>query len=385
MINKLPIKISLVESNIHKHMLSTLPQIWKTSRPNVDLNLLKASDFIIDTQIMDFPTMSLEMRLPVFLRDIILGDRTHVAWARTTRVDDIISNLNIIETNDEAILELAIESLDAMISDQLRGVTQDVYRAHLPMTYMTTLTVQLSLRSWIKMIHKLEAIAGYGGENHEQSKAQLMCESVSGQIGAAIASVLPIELKLLGVQLLMDRIKPPKFTWGYDQNWYKQGVTESSVTLNMLVSYSLRAQIIRHRAFTVYDNYELRCLNDGLLQSTIGDQIPITIVTDYESMRGIVESRNCWLADSRADMWGSIVDKVNNLGSRPLPCDGGSCPFSGDCDQRITGEDPGVPCPIHAANNFIDEDLGKLLDGIKNDMNRMNFTDDAHNFWSNKL
>jgi hypothetical protein len=77
---------------------------------------------------------------------------------------------------------------------------------------------------------------------------------------------------------------------------------------------------------------------------TLSTEMVVEAVGTRNGWRAIARQRNCWIA--QAELWQPLLADLNAaLGAPSLPCEGGNCPYSGDCRLRLERKDPNPPCP----------------------------------------
>ena len=72
------------------------PQIvqeaWRVSRPQERINpsgITTGQIMAIDAPVSELTGVVLRMKVPILIRELIFTMRDHIAWARTSRVDDL--------------------------------------------------------------------------------------------------------------------------------------------------------------------------------------------------------------------------------------------------------------------------------------------------------
>ena len=328
-----PISIELIHADPWEDLIG---RAWTNSRPNVTSfeihEVLK-----IDTPVSEMAGVVLHLTIPILFREIIASMRDHIMWARTSRVDNLTEVWPVIaEASEDVFLQIK-QSAGAMAYDAMHGAGQDQFRQHLPLGYMTGLTMRFSIRSAVKLV-------GYF--------RQLNGEKTLQDAAADFARKLAVVLESLGLPLeeLLATIKIPDYNPSPVVNTLtpRGGRIGNMLTISQIMPLSLRAQVIRHRTLTVIDNLSAYFTEPNVWAIKISDEMLVEISASAPTWREIVGKRNCWLA--QADLWAPIVRQVAQLLHAEdglLPCSNGVCPYAGDCQERLRGADPGLPCPRH--------------------------------------
>lgn len=332
-------KVRLIKGDIDWQQ--QLVDVWKISRPqSKDTSIQEILQ--IDAPILDFASFIVEFTVPVFIRDIFCSMREHTVWARTTRVENIIDDFRI-STTDAFSIDFAKQCLSEMKDARDHGIMQDQYRSYLPLTYSTTFSTRISVRSLVKFFAYISKIRD--DLNHGSFASGIYYNLLLSMHDLFIETGIPINdlMKSIAKIDICPR-KKIKIETAMEKGTH-------FTTLNLETSYSFRAQIIRHRPITFVDNYYDTISSDVCLVSHFGDMLRMSLTSTNDFWDTIVKKRNCWLAQS--DMWYPIVKLINKNAPFSVPCDDGHCKFSGDCAQRLNKTDPGLPCPRHAAFNGI--------------------------------
>jgi len=315
------------EQNLHK--------VWQISRPLAD-NINTKEILKIDTPILEFVSFIIRFDAPVFIRDIFCSLREHVVWARTTRVEDVIHNFNICSGFEEhSYFYRTIK--DVMRQQQNDGIKQDQYRMRLPLTYMTTWSQKLSLREIGKLVIYFQGMI----EETKGVPQNIAFRDINYCLRCLIALVCDPDdfiSTLIPIKVCDDSII---------ENIESVIGSESITEITIKGTYSLRSQLIRHRGLTVIDDYDT-VLQQDIANITIGDDYWMKLIATNGFWSKLIMKRNCWLAQS--DMWYPVIQLYNaNKKDAPflVPCLDGVCKYQGDCEQRLIGKDPGLPCPRH--------------------------------------
>lgn len=297
-------------------------QVWRDSR-HQDSDVSGVHK--IDAPVMDFPTLTLAIECTIAEREVFVSFREHVMWARTSRVDDPL----LFEVTPLVESRHYEQRRRKMQQDKDSGVSQDDYRMALPLVAMTSFTLQVSVRTLIKMFWTFKQLSET--TNHAFfADAALKISQTLGKVDHS-----PMDMPNAYVDVLPD-----------------VGEFESGRVGDMITIYipdatiALRAQAIRHRSLQIKDSMRSRLYNADVL--TIGDRIILSISADVEVWKGIAKKRQCWLAQH--DLWKPVLDEVGKIIdlSKELPCSSGSCPYEADAVLRYTDKDPNPPCPMHA-------------------------------------
>jgi len=307
--------------------------------------------YTLDLPVNELPSAVLNFRdFTIVEREIFTTPRNHVAWARTSHVDDPLSSRIPI-----SLISLANDrSFAAMNREKAAGLSQDEWRRHLPVTSLTSWTTRMSFRDLVKITNYFDYLDGHAAVKSQSLSARfgMVREELRCVIDEFTGSIAKSDVALdksLRVKFLHEGAIAPRDT-----------VASAGFYLMVLeVPLWLRAQIVRHRPLSFVDDFFSRVIsNPDALDLTIETPIRMEIATPIEFWHGVLSKRTCWLAqDSLAsgrDPWQKLIDQ---FGFRPemLPCAGGSCPYHGDAALRVSGADPGVPCPRFCNINAIDK------------------------------
>ena len=249
-------------------------------------------------------------------------------WARTSRVDApsefvVPEYFQVSEERDKIIL------LKKKIkADMDAGIIQDEYRLHMPISAMTSFTTRLSWRGLVKIYKLYQQLAKINeyfivGKTELNNKFQLH--------------------KYAGNYSYVDPIPMLK------ENERKSGVIGPIVTVCQEMTIGLRAQVVRHRNYTIKDNLMEIIKSEDCWTRTLGDKITISISAEIEFWKTVVNKRQCWIA--QYGIWKDIIiaaQEYISISEQDLPCNKGFCPYTRDAELRHTDDDPGAPCPIHS-------------------------------------
>lgn len=307
------------------HCLDQMPVVkaaWTNSRHLDDTPVEQL--YGIDAPVADFASVTLDVQCTIIEREIICTMRDHIAWARTSRVDDP-ADFEIDEHHDPAdYIQMKLK----MQAARAQGVAQDTYRMSLPVVALTRLTMKISARSLVKLMRSFQQL---GVNDQLFYDAAVECQRVYRE---AFGHETPESIKY--VELFPDILA---------ENG--TGVAGDQVVITTHVPIALRAQMIRHRAlYTKTSKTDLLYDYEG---NTIGTEVLIQASGDRSVWEDLIAKRACWMA--QADLWAPLLNRVSmmlGIEKRALPCKNGSCPYDKDAQLRYTSADPGAPCPMHS-------------------------------------
>lgn len=342
-ITETPIKVNLVHADNWKELIKIA---WVNSRPNVNPDEINYHDVLkIDTPVSEIPGIVVELDVPILFREIIANMRDHVMWARTSRVDNLTEEWHIINhlglTDQCAVGNLA----EKLYQEFKEGSTQDNYRQHLPLGYMTGMTCRFSIRTMFKLIKYFQ----YLKDNYPsvEMAAHQMVEQFT-QIATSLDIDVADVLKKIKFQDLIPEMKHQKLE--------NNAVYSSNHTvIKVLIPISLRAQLIRHRVISVVDNLLDFIKVDHVWAVPISSMIEVEISASNSIWKSLVGKRIGWIAQS--DLWSPITEAIirgGNVEDFMMDLSEGY-PYAGDNWERIKGTDPGVPDPIHVLELSDDE------------------------------
>lgn len=318
---------------------------WRLSRDYSQIPT--TSDILtLDLPVNELPTCHLLIDgATIIEREIFMSLRNHVAWARTSHVDDPLeftvpecfSSLNALKFNARR---------EAMKKEKAEGRSQDEWRRHLPIISETSWTTRISYRDLVKL-------AGY-----------FMRLSVDTAIVWQLRVRFDDVAKQLG-RVLDQFTGDPAESWRAVDTMAKVdflhkgdvsspiGVVETGdfFVVTVDVPLWLRAQIVRHRPLSFVDDFYFSVLCDpAVLDITIDAMVRMEIATTKAFWHSVLSKRTCWLAQDqlrgRRDPWQVIIDQFG-FRDDMLPCASGRCPYHKDASLRVSGDDPGVPCPAY--------------------------------------
>ena len=315
---------------------------WELSRSPDDTTPLETI-LSIDAPVNEIPSFVLGIECTILEREIFASFRDHVMWARTSRVDapSEFKAPDIFENKYKNHLTEIRNKIFSAISD---GLIQDEYRMLIPLCSLTSFSTRLSWRGLIKLYKMYEHLSNIDeyfnvGLSALEEKFQLSEYAKN----YSFADVLP-EINA------QDRISE------------KSG---PMVTVYKEMPIGLRAQVVRHRNFTIHDNLKNIIMKGDAWTKAIGDPMFVSISASAEFWKTVVNKRQCWIA--QYGIWSSIIQEAQkflNISEQDLPCADGFCPYTRDAEIRHTDDDPGAPCPIHSnlTNTSVEE---KYLESIE--------------------
>lgn len=339
-------------------------EAWENSRPNnTPIKLEKILS--LDLPVNEIPMITLFIESTILEREIILTMRNHVAWAQTSRVQNILEFDYPKELLDHKEYFESVREL--MINLDEQGVRQDEYRKHLPIMSLTKYTVNLSMRDMIhlcKFFIKLSA-------SHDHLKSVFF--SSFSAFHEVLNSFFGLSAENIGSYKQRQILKPIEKP--------QSGLIGDTLVINTRLSLSLRAQLVRHRALHIQDNLLDLMSKKSIIESENQMMIEVQVSGLVSDWTDIIRKRSCWIA--QYDLWKDLLDKAEsflNLGTSSLPCHSGSCPYDGDARARYTKEDPNAPCPVHAKLNLIPINADQLEE-IKDQYE----SDKRPEFWKNEI
>jgi len=325
-----------------KHFdLDLILRAWKYSRPKEnDPSIVDISES--DIPVHEFTQANFEITVPVLLREWIVSFRDHSIWARGTRVDD----LNFWPLYDE-VDPRAMRDLFAKFKAE-QDAHQDTFRRHIPLGYMTGLSMVLSFRSWIKLILAAKEMA------HDEGLA-IVVRNMFADFATRLAASFPLPKTDAAKGAYYNALRVFKPSWRPVR--YLSPIAAPSLQLAgdfyivslPAIPMMLRAQLVRHRAISFVDNLYDLMRDPDILNKTAEHPIMIQFSCTADFAEHMVTKRNCWIAQE--DLWSPILSLFNGqaAGGKPwLPCDKGRCPAQRDNELRKQGRDPSPPCPVYA-------------------------------------
>ena len=300
---------------------------WELSRSPDDTTPLDTI-LSIDAPVNEIPSIVMSVQCTILEREIFASFRDHVMWARTSRVDapsEFVVPEYFQLSEDNATIMLLKQRIKA---DMDAGIIQDEYRLHMPICAMTSFTTRLSWRGLIK-IYKLYEYLATINEYFVVGKAELNNKFQLHKYAGNYSFVNPIPM-LQEKEMVSGNIGPV-------------------VTVFQEMTIGLRAQVVRHRNYTIKDNLMEIIKSKDCWTKTLGDKIKISISAEIEFWKTVVNKRQCWIA--QYGIWKDIIivaQEYISISEQDLPCNKGFCPYTRDAELRHTDDDPGAPCPIHS-------------------------------------
>lgn len=293
----------------------------------------------IDASVNELPTALFYFRdMMILERELFVTPRNHVIWARTSRVDD--PRLFMVP------MEFRSPDHDRLRTDMRRladeGVHQDQWRMMLPLCALTSWTARLTFRDAVRMVRYFIDVALLVQETNRPLSTRLLRTSNDIETSLRKAFGLPhnvianavVNFKPITIQSLPDYIES------------NSRRTLGEVTsLQMWLPIATRAQLARHREIIISDGFVHMLNCAGSEQSLIGRKVYVQAVALTTTWRTVLGKRTCWMA--QADLWEPITTLFGGA-TAGLPCAGGACPYAEDAKQRLTGNDPGAPCPRYS-------------------------------------
>lgn len=317
-------------------------QSWTLSRDLRDFPTIE-SVAPVDAPVNEMPSAFLHFRdFMILEREIFVAPRSHVVWARTSRVDD-----PLLFSVPPEFFHADQENLrKAMERDWASGLSQDAWRQHLPLVALTNWTTRISFRDLVKLegyFRYLAKIPLFERRFTEVANAMLRVVDRFTTSHALTAEVV-------------KSMKPVRFLSENEIVFNEEGTFKSDnfTVLKVSVPISLRAQLVRHRNLQFVDSFLSLLMKPNVQLATIGELVDMEISAPDEIWRSVIAKRSCWIA--QADLWQTILEKFSQENfSRILPCADGKCPYAKDAALRFTDADPGMPCPRYANLNGIDK------------------------------
>lgn len=299
---------------------------WELSRSPDDTTPLETI-LSIDAPVNEIPSFVVGVECTILEREIFASFRDHVMWARTSRVDapSDFKAPDVFENQYKHHLAGIRSKIFSAISE---GVIQDEYRMLIPLCSLTSFSTRLSWRGLIKLYKMYEHLAEID------------------------------EYFLAGMNALDEEFELSKYAKNYSFADVLPGIdapdriSEKSgpmVTVYQEMPIGLRAQVVRHRNFTIHDSLKNIIKHGDAWIKPIGDPMLVSISASAEFWKTVVNKRQCWIA--QYGIWSSIIQEAQkflDISEQDLPCADGFCPYTRDAEIRHTDDDPGAPCPIHS-------------------------------------
>lgn len=349
--------------NYDSNWMKYLTDAWIKSRPMVDPKSVNIVEILnIDTPVNELASVQVEIDAPIYIRDILFNDRTHHAWATTSRNAKSTGGQWVISSKELSVFDkYDIEQLhDKMTSDKKLGLSQDEFRKHLPISSMTSWTQSLDIRSLIKIYKYLEEL----NTKFLNTDWEYSFSSVLEDWYLVVIELLEQVMTHEEIVEFLNKSRSSKLvnTYHYQSESFFTG---NILGINITIPLSLYAQLIRHRPLMISSNL----LTDKFSVSTpISGSIDVFVVGTMDTWKHILGHRLSWI--SQSNLWSIITDevaKVINISqfmmdpSKPYP-------YAGDNYERLNGKDPGVPDPIHVLQLNNEEFIKYVNPGLVSEM-----------------
>tara|TARA_R100001163_G_scaffold58350_1_gene46630 strand:+ start:607 stop:1680 length:1074 start_codon:yes stop_codon:yes gene_type:complete len=323
-------KIEIISDNRVSSGKNLSRVAWELSRSPDDATPLDTI-LSIDAPVNEIPSIVMSVECTILEREIFASFRDHVMWARTSRVD-APSEFEIPDYFKYSDVDAASIILKEKIKSEMdAGVIQDEYRLHMPISAKTSFTTRISWRGLIKiykLYEYLSTIDNYFIIGKDELDNKFDLKKYAGNY----SYVDPIPV-LQEDEMINCKAGP-------------------IVTIFQEMTIGLRAQVVRHRNYTIKDNLMEIIKSKDCWTKTLGDKIKISISAEIEFWKTVVNKRQCWIA--QYGIWKDIIVAVQkhlSVSEEDLPCNKGFCPYTRDAELRHTDDDPGAPCPIHSELN----------------------------------
>lgn len=340
-------------------------RVWLASRPNVNLEELDLWEVLcLDAPITEFAHLPVIITAPILVREVFASLRNHIMWAQTSRNTDLLKEWDVFDTNMNGLAKHAVKSLrTGMLNMAADGIKQDVYRLNLPLSYMTTFSMALSWRDVLRM-------KSYFGN---LQAADLCVQTMFSEVEAALLTIIKRTIDAMRAQGWLkasnktremmvrqacNSIKPQVVMHEWSPLEYGDAADAGDmVTISTPIQIGLRAQLVRHRYVHVADTLSLLINSEhNLSRFALNNVINASVTASKATWRTLIKERSCWIA--QADLWATVLRVAasrvlpsNYDFEKMLPCASGICPFSEDAKLRLSGKDPGVPCPRYIKLN----------------------------------
>ncbi len=328
----------------------------------------------IDAPINDFPSFVIHVESSIMVREIITSMNDHVMWARGSRVDDIIQfevNEQLSQRQHRDVEELR----SSMIDLKNQGERQDEYRLLAPVISSTSYTIRVSLRSMIKLYHYFIKLSG---EMTGTAK-----EIFRGAATEFIAFISLVPLKGHNASKVISAYKTIDIVPALSNDSMESGQVGDFIVVSAEVPFSLRTHLIRHNSLHIKDNLIEFFSSPDIHKKTLNHKMNVQICASKGFWIKVLKERSCWM--SHYGMWRQIMTALQHIIPQDesfLPCsgDGKACPFVGDAEQRVKGNDPNPPCPIYMEGNQTPASHEQV-----NEMSVMRMRDDRPHFWNKTI
>jgi hypothetical protein len=296
--------------------LGVLDEAWRISRPGEDTSDIDKI-LSIDAPINDIPCAVLHITSTIGEREVFASARDHVMWAKTSRVSD--------PTEWGMEMNHSLQDLHAeQLAMKSSGVSQDIYRMHMPLGAITEYTIRISIRSLVKLSDYFKYI---GIDNSALESV------ISNWISDANRPVYKLTK-------FMSKITAPG-----------NGIVGDFLVITVAATLALRAQAIRHKQFIVKDDLEEILTSGHWEEMPVKTEIKMQLCASVGFWKSIFEKRSCWMA--QYGLWHPVMEHAQQylpITENMLPCKD-YCVFGKDAELRYTDKDPGSPCPKHIIIN----------------------------------
>ncbi len=329
---------------------------WGHSRPNETMVMVE--DVLkVDVPVNELEDFIVEVRCPIIIREMFFTQRDHVAWARTSRVDNLDDwPVHYLWADDKFVVAAHEHMLE-----RRKTSPQDHFRLELPLCYMTGFTVKLSARTMLRFINALhhQARQRFSGD-----PVQLMLDEMASAL-YSVVRMTPYGEIPVDTYRMVDLL--PLFTTPSGD----MDVGHFIIVDTGEIPIALRAQIIRHRPIMYCDTL-IKYLDYVHMLSPLLAKVEGQIMMTRETALAMVRKRNCWIAQE--DLWAPVVQKINDVLNGgyfeedrvPLPCDTClECPVGRDNLLRHEGKDPAPPCPIWLGQQHIAPTAEQRIEIVK--------------------
>ena len=335
-------------------------EVWRLSR-DVDKSVEWDEILAVDGPVTEFPSAVVHFRDFMLLeREIFCSSRTHVAWARTSFVDDASAFKFPSEFVGIVDYEKLAKSRDEMIAAKARGEHQDRWRRYLPVSSHTCWSMRLSYREIVKYAKYFTYLSDKVNPVFCQRFARIVAELL--ELADKFTGSRHRTLEAVNIMTLVKFLHEEPVE--LDPLTRNGGI----VVASFAAPFWLRAHWIRHRPITMIDDLFKILQRSDVLDLQIGHMMNLRVAASENVWRQLLRWRSCWLTQSslldERDPWAAVIDQFTDLlGESLLPCSDGKCPQDRDARNRYEGTDPGIVCPRWMILNGIDlEERGKDID-----------------------
>ena len=319
--------------------LKGIHDAWTVSRPNDNAPAFDAI-YRMDVPVNEFATFQFVVTVPIMVRELLCLQRDHVVWARSSRVDslDVWPIWSGATTHDLGDIAFLKEKMDAE-----RGKKhQDQFRRHIPLGYMTTLSMRLSLRGLARL-----CIAANEAGCKPLSELAISLKIAINDFSSSLGDIVHRLCNERAYQALDIKCE------------MSQGYESATVThragfylIKKAIPLSLFSQLIRHRGVSVRTDFFNAFCAPERPEASMESAAWVELAMPRAVGDALVQQRSCWIADT--NVWSPVIRDLQTL-SHPgedtpfLPCEDGLCRYTRDNDLRSQGLDPAPPCPMAAS------------------------------------